>query len=75
MTARLVDGRCSLHLAAQMDQERVVVALLEKSAKNKIEQEEKEKAEKAKAKDGDVDMKDADDEVCTSDSRTLDFPN
>ncbi|KAI0059327.1 ankyrin [Artomyces pyxidatus] len=45
MTARLVDGRSSLHLAAQMGQAAVVRKLLERSAFN----EEKAKEEKAKA--------------------------
>ncbi|KAG8979630.1 hypothetical protein FRB90_008043, partial [Tulasnella sp. 427] len=65
MTARLVDGRCALHLAAQMGLGGVVNKLLEKSEKNKEEKERKEKEEKemAKGESGDVEMKDQEDEV------------
>jgi ankyrin repeat protein len=60
MTARLVDGRTSLHLAAQLDQLTVVKKLLEKSAVN-AEQVKKE----AKDEDKDeveVDVPDSDSE-------------
>ncbi|KAG8898026.1 hypothetical protein FRC00_003492 [Tulasnella sp. 408] len=64
MTARMVDGRYSLHLAAQMDLPKVVKALLEKSEKNKAEKDAKEKAARDnKGKDKDVEMKDRDDEA------------
>ena len=61
MTARVVDGRTGLHLACQMDLERVVKKMLEVSEKNRLEAEEKEKLEKEKKKaeedkDGDVAM-------------------
>ncbi|KAG8894313.1 hypothetical protein FRC00_009125, partial [Tulasnella sp. 408] len=63
MTARMVDGRCSLHLAAQMGLSKVVKALLEKSEKNKAESEAKESESKQNERDGnDVKMKDRDDE-------------
>ena len=48
MTARLVGGRTSLHLAAQMGQVSLVKKLLERSAFNK-EKEEKRKMEEATA--------------------------
>ena len=41
MSARLVDGRSTLHLAAQMDLPLVVKALLERNEKNKVEAEQK----------------------------------
>ncbi|KAG8933989.1 hypothetical protein FRC01_005886 [Tulasnella sp. 417] len=64
MTSRMVDGRCSLHLAAQMGLPRVVKALLEKSEKNKTEKEASEKeAKEEKGDDGDVTMKNYDDEI------------
>ncbi|KAG8933990.1 hypothetical protein FRC01_005887 [Tulasnella sp. 417] len=64
MTARMVDGRCSLHLAAQMGLGEVVKALVEKSEKNKAEKEAKEKEAKGKeAMDKDAKTKDRDDEV------------
>ncbi|KAG9028668.1 hypothetical protein FS837_003824 [Tulasnella sp. UAMH 9824] len=64
MTARMVDGRCSLHLAAQMGLSKVVKALLEKSEKNKAENEVKEREAKENArKDKDVKMKDRDNEI------------
>lgn len=44
MTARLVDGRTALHLACQLGLEDVVVAMLQKSVKNKDEAEAREKA-------------------------------
>ncbi|TDL26647.1 ankyrin [Rickenella mellea] len=67
MTARLVDGRTSLHLAAQYDLPEVVGAMLERSGFNEKEAEEKERAEKeAKAieeeKDADGDSTMADDD-------------
>ncbi|KIO24998.1 hypothetical protein M407DRAFT_211285 [Tulasnella calospora MUT 4182] len=62
MTSRMVDGRCSLHLAAQMGLPKVVKALLEKNEKNKAEKEAKEKEAK-EGKDKDVEMKDKDDEI------------
>ncbi|KAG8895673.1 hypothetical protein FRC01_012258, partial [Tulasnella sp. 417] len=64
MTSRMVDGRCSLHLAAQMGLPKVIKALLEKSEKNKAEKEAKEKeAKENEGKDKDVEMKDKEDEV------------
>ncbi|KAG8904230.1 hypothetical protein FRC00_014169 [Tulasnella sp. 408] len=64
MTARMVDGRCSLHLAAQMGLSKVVKALLERSEKNKAENEAKEREAKEKErKEKDVQMKDRDDEI------------
>ncbi|KIO24999.1 hypothetical protein M407DRAFT_95154 [Tulasnella calospora MUT 4182] len=64
MTSRMVDGRCSLHLAAQMGLPKVVKALLEKSEKNKAEKEAKEmEIKESEGKDKDVQMKDQDDEV------------
>ncbi|KAG9040728.1 hypothetical protein FS837_000243, partial [Tulasnella sp. UAMH 9824] len=59
MTVRMVDGRYSLHLAAQMDLPEVVKALLERSEKNKAEKEAREN----KGKDKDVEMKDRDEET------------
>ncbi|KAG8944600.1 hypothetical protein FRC00_010508, partial [Tulasnella sp. 408] len=60
----MVDGRCSLHLAAQMGLPKVVKALLEKSEKNKAESEAKEKeAKENEGKDKDIKMKDRDDEA------------
>ncbi|KAG8896244.1 hypothetical protein FRC01_011931, partial [Tulasnella sp. 417] len=44
MTSRMIDGRCSLHLAAQMGLLKVVKALLEKSKRNKMENESKKEA-------------------------------
>ncbi|KAG8950958.1 hypothetical protein FRC04_007022 [Tulasnella sp. 424] len=64
MTSRLVDGRCSLHLAAQMGMLKVIKALLEKSEKNKLEKEAKEKETKEKGKqDKEVAMKAQEDEI------------
>ncbi|KAG9040729.1 hypothetical protein FS837_000244 [Tulasnella sp. UAMH 9824] len=64
MTARMVDGRCSLHLSAQMGLPKVLKALLEKSEKNKAESEAKQKeAKDNEGKDKDVKMKDRDDEA------------
>ncbi|KIO26966.1 hypothetical protein M407DRAFT_23791 [Tulasnella calospora MUT 4182] len=64
MTSRMVDGRCSLHLAAQLGLPRVVKALLEKNEKNKAEKEAKEKeAKENERKDKGVKMKDKDDEI------------
>ncbi|KAG8939662.1 hypothetical protein FRC04_006087 [Tulasnella sp. 424] len=64
MTSRVVDGRCSLHLAAQMGMAKVAKALLEKSEKNKLEKEAKEREAKEKEKrDSDVEMKDQEDEI------------
>lgn len=60
MTSRVVDGRSTLHLAAQMDLPNVVKAMLAKSEKNKAEAEAKEKEEKKASKD--VKMKDAEDD-------------
>ncbi|GJE83966.1 ankyrin [Phanerochaete sordida] len=50
MTARLVDGRTALHLAAQLDLTEVVRKLLERSAVNAEEAQKKEE-EKAAAKE------------------------
>ncbi|KAG8939661.1 hypothetical protein FRC04_006086 [Tulasnella sp. 424] len=64
MTSRLVDGRCSLHLAAQMGMPKVIKALLEKSEKNKLEKEAKEKEATEKEKqDMEVEIKDQEDEI------------
>ncbi|KAG8952591.1 hypothetical protein FRC04_003952 [Tulasnella sp. 424] len=63
MTSRMVDGRCSLHLAAQMGLPKVVKALLERSERNKLEKEAKEKEAKEKEKNKSVKVKDQDDEV------------
>ncbi|KAG8952590.1 hypothetical protein FRC04_003951 [Tulasnella sp. 424] len=63
MTSRMVDGRCSLHLAAQMGLPTVVKALLERSERNKLEKEVKEKEAKEKEKNKNIEMKDQDDEV------------
>ncbi|KIO24997.1 hypothetical protein M407DRAFT_211280 [Tulasnella calospora MUT 4182] len=49
MTSRMIDGRCSLHLAAQRGFPRVVKALLEKNENNRIEKESKNKT---KVEDG-----------------------
>ena len=74
MTARLVDGRTALHLAAQLDLTEVVRKLLERSAVNEEEAKKKEE-EKAAAKDRDEDDEmaddaekdeDEDDEMCDS---------
>ncbi|KAF8654880.1 hypothetical protein AX16_003341 [Volvariella volvacea WC 439] len=55
MTARLVDGRSSLHLAVQHNQLVIVKKLLERSAANK----EQAEANKAKSEDGeDAEMND-----------------
>lgn len=60
----MIDGRCSLHLAAQMGMVKVVKALLEKSEKNKIEKGPDENDAKVEnVKDKDVDMEDQKDEV------------
>ncbi|KAG9049848.1 hypothetical protein FS837_008898 [Tulasnella sp. UAMH 9824] len=64
MTSRMVDGRCSLHLAAQMGLPEVVEALLEKSAKNKVETGFSEREIKeGDGKDEDPEVKGRDDEV------------
>ncbi|KAG9005316.1 hypothetical protein FRB93_009870 [Tulasnella sp. JGI-2019a] len=67
MTARLVDGRTSLHLACQLeDMEDVVILMLQKSEQNKKEAEELEKAkvttEGEKISD-DIEMKDEENKV------------
>ncbi|KAH8995819.1 hypothetical protein EDB86DRAFT_3243523 [Lactarius hatsudake] len=49
MTARLVGGRTSLHLAAQMGQVSLLKRMLERSAYNKEKAEEKRKMEEAAA--------------------------
>ncbi|TFK67259.1 ankyrin [Pluteus cervinus] len=49
MTARLVDGRSSLHLAAQYDQRNVIKKLLEKSAVNDEQAKEAEEKKKQEA--------------------------
>lgn len=71
MTSRFVDGRTTLHLAAQMDLPNVVKAMLAKSEKNKVEAEAKEKEEKAGDKD--MKMKDGDDEERVRDSSEDDW--
>ncbi|EKM59033.1 uncharacterized protein PHACADRAFT_205211 [Phanerochaete carnosa HHB-10118-sp] len=58
MTARLVDGRTALHLAAQLNLTEIVRKLLDRSAIN--EEEAKEEEEKATAKDKDAKMVDSD---------------
>ena len=67
MTARVVDGRTALHLAAQLDLPVVVRKLLERSAVNKEKAEEeaakKKEAEKKKKEDKmDVDDEDGDED-------------
>lgn len=70
MTARLVDGRTALHLAAQLDLTDVIRKLLDRSALNaeearKKEEEKaaaKEKEKKKKDEDDDEDMADDDDD-------------
>ena len=67
MTARVVDGRTALHLAAQLDLPVVVRKLLERSAVNKEKAEEeaarKKEAEKKKKEDKmDVDDEDRDED-------------
>ncbi|KAG8989669.1 hypothetical protein FRB94_014122 [Tulasnella sp. JGI-2019a] len=69
MTARLVDGRTSLHLACQLENmEDVVTLMLVKSEKNKEEVQEREKAKaktaaKGENASGDVMVKDEADKV------------
>ncbi|TFK59821.1 ankyrin, partial [Pluteus cervinus] len=68
MTARLVDGRSSLHLAAQYDQRNVIKKLLEKSAVNDDQAKEaaekkKQEAEAKKNKKKDEDAMDEDGDV------------
>ena len=46
MTARVVDGRTALHLAAQFDLPKVVRKLLERSAVNQEKAKEEEEAER-----------------------------
>ncbi|KAG9000610.1 hypothetical protein FRB93_012622 [Tulasnella sp. JGI-2019a] len=67
MTARVVDGRTSLHLACQLDDMGdVVTAMLAKSEQTKKEVEEQEKAKAAAEGEkagGDVEMKGEEDKV------------
>ncbi|PIL29519.1 transporter [Ganoderma sinense ZZ0214-1] len=66
MTARVVDGRTALHLAAQLDLPVVVRKLLERSAVNKEKAEEEAEAKKQAAKEAEKkkqeDKMDVDDE-------------
>jgi ankyrin repeat protein len=61
ITARLADGRTSLHLAAQLGMDDIVSKLLERSKLNEIKAEEEKAAAEAKKKldhDGDSQMDD-----------------
>lgn len=71
MTARLVDGRTALHLAAQLNLSSIVRKLFERSARNaeeaKVKEEEAKRIEEAKAQksdtgDDDVEMGDGDED-------------
>ena len=61
MTARLVDGRTALHLAAQLDLTKVVRKLLGRSAVNEENANKEKEEEKAVAKDKDEEDEMADD--------------
>lgn len=71
MTARVVDGRTSLHLAAELGLNDVIKKLLQKSEANKVEAEEKAKreleAEAAKEKEGEEEEEDDPDRPSSDD--------